>query len=321
MLDQHARFPCPRRVFEVTDFMTREKFDAIRKRADRKTTFEEQWRHIFGILFPDVSWCPSPYMGNLTAQRLEHLQRVFSNEGMDLLRRLSATMGLGYTGQHDELLALFQPVYESWVVRVIGRLAHLEGEDPAFENHDGNVSWNSVSPNPAADTGSVYPDIGFPELSPGYLKMNGASVTPVPLFDPSYSAQAAPPCWGSSLAQSYTDGSLCLTVNPRDLVVRPMQPINVGHHDWDLSVDLRGLQASDPCLSGPPTGSSPLGQLGNLDDNTGEVPHPSTLGDLLDMDGEGFDPNDIAEPNRFSLEPGATSEETFGLGCAIGTDY
>lgn len=327
LLAAHERLRCPRRRVEVVDFMTKEKFDAIKKRADGTKPFEEQWRHIFRILFPDVPWCPSPYMGDLTVERLKHLERVLKDDGRDLLHQSLSTIYLGYMGQYDdELFALFQPACEAFAVRALARLVNLEGGDLALGNHGGTVSWNSIYPNPEVEAGSVRPDIGFPEPSLEGSNRNGAGATPSLMIDPLlYSAQAAFPHQASSLAQSYVGGSVCSTVNPQDLAICPTQSLNVGHHDWDMSVDLHGISVTDACLLGQPTGLGlPLAQQGNLDGNTGDVPHSFTLGSLFDIGNEGFGLKDIGELEELdllSLDPGATSEETCGLGHVLGADH
>lgn len=256
--------------------MTDEKYEAINKRADSNKTHEEQWQYIFGVLFPNEPWCPSPYLDDTLVERREHLEAYFLGEGIQLLRRVSREMATEYTGPHEDLMASCQLILEAWLPRVLGQLMHQENgsSDSSFgqPNLSGSSSADSAIPNPGIQAGSIQQDVGFMESAPGYLTESNAYAPSLPMPD-SYVdfgldfEQAAYGGQPDSAAQPYDDGSLGWAVNPQG------PSVNGRNNDgWDPTVGFHDFPVMDQDLLRQPLLSPFLTQQVNLDGNAGDFP-------------------------------------------------
>ncbi|KAF4968993.1 hypothetical protein FSARC_3647 [Fusarium sarcochroum] len=91
--DCHMRYPvephdCGRfpAVLPI-EFITDEKLKAIKERAKRSQTHEEQWQHIYGVLFPDAPRCFSPYLDDREEEELGDAERYFRSPYAQMVLR------------------------------------------------------------------------------------------------------------------------------------------------------------------------------------------------------------------------------------------
>ncbi|KAF4982106.1 hypothetical protein FZEAL_2212 [Fusarium zealandicum] len=59
------------------ELITTEKLMQDKERADSTKTHEEQWQHIYMVLFPNEPVCPDPYLDNITTEGMSRVEKYF----------------------------------------------------------------------------------------------------------------------------------------------------------------------------------------------------------------------------------------------------